>query len=279
MKIAKYILLPAFMLAVFASNGWAQNEKKKKLRKNNKKIEGKEQVTESGLKYTITEAAKKGVRPQKGDIVEVHYVGKFLNDTVFDSSYKRGEPISFPLGEGKVIKGWDEGISYLVTGDKAIFIIPAELAYGSRGAGRIIPPNTPLKFEVELISVKKPQKPFNTAGKDTLTFPSGLKMIKIKETEGATPETGETVIVHYSGYLLDGMKKFDSSYDRGKPFEFKLGKGQVIKGWDEAFAHMRKGEKARLIIPSNLGYGANGAGGVIPPNATLIFDVELLGIK
>jgi peptidylprolyl isomerase len=106
-----------------------------------------------------------------------------------------------------------------------------------------------------------------------------LKIIKIKETEGATPEAGETVIVHYSGYLLNGMEKFDSSYDRGKPFEFKLGKGQVIKGWDEAFTHMKKGEKARLIIPSNLGYGANGAGGVIPPNATLIFDVELIGIK
>ncbi|HCQ30708.1 MAG TPA: hypothetical protein DIU39_10505, partial [Flavobacteriales bacterium] len=111
MKIAKYIILPVLVLAVLASDSSAQNEKKKKMRKNNKKIEGKEQVTESGLKYTITEASKKGDRPKKGDIVEVHYVGKFMNDTVFDSSYKRGEPIRFPLGEGRVIKGWDEGIS------------------------------------------------------------------------------------------------------------------------------------------------------------------------
>lgn len=110
------------------------------------------------------------------------------------------------------------------------------------------------------------------------TTPSGLKYIEIKEGEGATPTTGQTVSVHYTGTLEDG-KKFDSSRDRGQPFNFKIGVGQVIKGWDEGVGTMKVGGRRTLIIPSELGYGSRGAGGVIPPNATLIFDVELLGVK
>ncbi|MFZ0524460.1 MAG: FKBP-type peptidyl-prolyl cis-trans isomerase [Xanthobacteraceae bacterium] len=114
------------------------------------------------------------------------------------------------------------------------------------------------------------------------TTASGLGIIDTKVGTGASPKPGQTVVVHYTGWLYENGKrgkKFDSSVDRGQPFEFPIGKGQVIAGWDQGVATMKVGGKRTLIIPPNLGYGANGAGGVIPPNATLIFDVELLRIK
>ncbi|MCU0493440.1 MAG: FKBP-type peptidyl-prolyl cis-trans isomerase [Chloroflexaceae bacterium] len=107
---------------------------------------------------------------------------------------------------------------------------------------------------------------------------TGLQIEKLVDGTGATPKTGDTVVVHYTGWLTNG-KKFDSSVDRGQPFRFPLGRGRVIRGWDEGVATMRVGDKVRLTIPPDMGYGAQGVGnGLIPPNSTLIFEVELLDI-
>jgi FKBP-type peptidyl-prolyl cis-trans isomerase len=131
----------------------------------------------------------------------------------------------------------------------------------------------------ETASSKEKKLPGAEIGSATIhKTASGLEFADLVVGKGSTPERGERVVVHYTGWLTDGTK-FDSSVDRGTPFEFDLGKGNVIKGWDEGVAGMRIGGKRKLIIPPHLGYGAGGAGPVIPPNATLVFDVELLDVK
>ena len=123
-----------------------------------------------------------------------------------------------------------------------------------------------------------PPEKFPAAGKYQVTTSSGLQYTDVKVGDGATPKTGQNVTVHYAGYLLNG-KKFDASTDRGTPFTFSIGEGEVIKGWDEGVMGMKVGGERLLRIPSELGYGSRGAGGAIPPDATLLFDVTLLGVK
>ena len=117
-------------------------------------------------------------------------------------------------------------------------------------------------------------KPTATA----ITTPSGLTYLITKKGTGLQPKKGDTVVAHYTGMLTNGVK-FDSSRDNGEPLQFRLGIGQVIKGWDEGFANLKVGDQAILVIPASLAYGAKGAGGVIPPDATLIFVVELVDVK
>jgi peptidylprolyl isomerase len=124
---------------------------------------------------------------------------------------------------------------------------------------------------------KKKSEPSTNAPEPTTTA-SGLKYVETKVGAGATPQKGQTVEVHYTGTLENG-KKFDSSRDRNQTFKFQIGEGQVIKGWDEGLSTMKVGGRRLLTIPAELGYGSRGAGGVIPPNAVLLFDVELIGVK
>jgi FKBP-type peptidyl-prolyl cis-trans isomerase len=231
--------------------------------------------TASGLEYTITEKGN-GKMPQVGDKVKVHYTGKLLNDTVFDSSVKRGQPFEFVLGADKVIKGWDEAFQLLNVGDKATLKLPANIAYGERAMG-LIPANATLIFDVELIDFTEAIKPWDAKGKDTITTASGLKYILIQENKTGEIGLGKQATVHYSGFFKDG-KMFDSSVERGQPFKVKVGKGQVIKGWDEGLALLRKGEKAKLFVPYNLAYGEQGYG-PIPAKADLIFDVEIVDVQ
>lgn len=253
--------------------------------------------TASGLKYIIKKKGT-GEPARSGWSADVLYKGYFADGKIFDQAQDRKNPFSFVLGGGQVIKGWDEGVALMQVGDLLQLIIPSQLAYGKKGIPGVIPPNATLMFDVELLAVrdanivaaKIPANPLmdskqlaanlqvskQKAG-DTVTTESGLKYVVVKRTGGATVQAGKSVEVHYSGYLLDG-KKFDSSRDRGEPFEFVLGQGLVIKGWDEGIALMAVGDQLRLIIPPQLAYGDRGAGTVIPPNATLIFDVELMGV-
>jgi peptidylprolyl isomerase len=138
------------------------------------------------------------------------------------------------------------------------------------------------RFLVSAILLALAVAPLAALAAGEVTTSSGLRIIDVKVGTGPVPQSGQTVTVNYTGWLfVDGKKgkKFDSSLDRNQPFSFTIGQGQVIKGWDEGVATMHVGGQRTLIIPPDLGYGANGAGGVIPPGATLMFDVDLLGVK
>ena len=219
------------------------------------------ETTASGLQYEEIQAGT-GVQPKKGDVVQVHYTGWLTNGTKFDSSRDRGEPFEFKLGAGRVIKGWDEGVATMKVGGKRKLVLPPDLAYGSRGAGGVIPPNAELVFEVELLGIQE----------------NNVQIDEVEAGTGPEAQEGDVVQVHYTGRLTNGTQ-FDSSLDRGEPIEFQLGMGQVIAGWDLGILGMKVGAKRKLTIPPALGYGTRGYPGVSPPNATRVFDVQLVGIK
>jgi peptidylprolyl isomerase len=232
----------------------------------------------NGLEYTITSIGN-GPAALPGYSCSMLYTGKLTNDTIFDASSRHGyQPLSFKLFKHQVIAGWDSVICHLHAGDKATMTIPAQYGYGARANGNI-PANSTLIFDVEVLDVTPPPTPWDAKGKDTITTASGLKVILFeKHPENPMPATGQMVSVHYSGYLLDGSM-FDSSVERGQPYDFPLGQHRVIQGWDEGIALLHKGETAKLIIPYNLAYGEGGRPPVIPAKATLVFDVQLVNIK
>ncbi len=241
-------------------------------------VEGLEsRETESGLAYTIVVQGD-GPSLMPGMEVRVHYTGYLEDGAVFDSSRDRGEPITFVLGRKMVIPGWEEAFALLRVGDQARLFIPYQLAYGTTGRGRI-PGEANLVFDVEVLGARQPEvaQPFNTERAETLTTESGLQVMVIQEGTGDLPAAGDIITVHYSGYLDDGSL-FDSSLQRQEPFRFVLGRRQVIPGWDEGFALLKKGSRARFVIPPELAYGQQGRG-PIPPNAILVFDVEVLDIE
>ena len=167
-------------------------------------------------------------------------------------------------------------ISFGIMAVAVLVIVVAQIAGGQAVFAGPSAPSTGAPNQTEVKTVETPS--INMSESEIKETGTGLKYKVITAGTGATPKKGDTVIVHYTGTLEDGTK-FDSSRDRGQPFSFKLGAGQVIKGWDEGLSDMRVGDRRTLIIPPDLGYGARGAGGVIPGNATLIFDVELLRIS
>jgi len=236
-------------------------------------------TTDSGLQYADLTTGD-GTQVISGTIVTTHFTiwvqNGDTNDYVVSSN--GGDPLTFAEGSGTtVFPGWEEGMLGMKVGGKRLLIIPPDLALGEQG-GNGIPPNSTLVMEVELTDAKEPATMTEVPEEDYTTTASGLKYYDIVEGDGETPQAGQTVVVDYTGWLQDGTK-FDSSVDRGQPFSFVLGSGNVIPGWDEGVASMKVGGKRQLVIPPDLAYGEAGSGGVIPPNATLIFDVELLSIQ
>jgi FKBP-type peptidyl-prolyl cis-trans isomerase FkpA len=257
-------------------------------------------TSSTGVKYIFYKDVP-GANAQVGDVVVVHMILKTSKDSVLRNTYKEGEPVKAMVQKSQFKGSLEDAFLMLSPGDSAAFLVntdslrklgaqlPREIENGSSlvfilKTEKVLNQEQLLKEQKEMES-KQNQidsvliNDYISANKlSAQKTSSGLYYIVKEKGTGAQPQPGQTVVVHYTGKLLNG-NKFDSSVDRGTPFEFKLGAGQVIQGWDEGIALMKVGEKGTLLIPSSLGYGPRGAGGAIPPNAVLIFDVELVGIK
>lgn len=237
--------------------------------------------SEDGVIYTITREGR-GDFPVSGQKVKVHYTGKLLDGTVFDSSVERGTPYEFIVDQSSVIKGWHKGIPLFRVGSKGTIYLPPSLGYGSQDRGKI-PPNSSLIFEIEVLEIVKSEADvlkdyLQSNNINANRSADGIYYVVHKEGTGPKPMPGQRVTVHYTGMLLNG-KKFDSSVDRGMPFEFNIGKGEVIQGWDKGIPLFNVGSKGTLYLTSDLGYGQRGFPPNIPPSSTLIFDIEVLGTK
>jgi FKBP-type peptidyl-prolyl cis-trans isomerase len=256
--------------------------------------------------YIIETQLGTGVKIDSGCQVKMNYRVSLLDGKELFSTYERPDPVKFEYGKKIDTPGFEYAVSTLKKGSKAKFIVPSSLAFGRRGSGTSVAPYTSLIYDVEILDVKtkaeyeKEQSEIQKSEQmkaDSLKNaeagllekylkdnninvkpqPDGLYYIPVLAGSGPKAEAGKTVKVHYTGKLLNG-KVFDSSVERKNPIEFMLGRGQVIKGWDEGIAMMNQGGKATLIIPSAIGYSDRDMG-VIPPYSTLVFDVELVEVK
>lgn len=261
--------------------------------------------TPSGM-FIIKEKSGKGKIPKDGDILNFDFSVKVLNGAELYNSVQAGRPGETEKGKPFDTDGFTEGLNTMMVGDEITIIVPSKLAFRDQGRQGMIEPYTTLIYWIRLNSVKTKaqhdkeitQEKVAAAkeenllkSKEKITIANyikannitvapaerGLYYIETGAGTGDQPVAGDKVKVHYHGTLLDGTK-FDSSYDRDSPFEFTIGKGQVIKGWDIGIAMMKVGGKATLIIPSDIAYGASARGGVIHAYAPLKFDVELIEV-
>ncbi|KAI4317410.1 hypothetical protein L6164_025279 [Bauhinia variegata] len=235
------------------------------------KVGEEKEIGKNGLKKKLVKEGEGWERPEVGDEVEVHYTGTLLDGTQFDSSRDRGTPFKFKLGQGHVIKGWDEGIKTMKKGENAIFTIPPELAYGESGSPPTIPPNTTLQFDVELLSW--------TSVKDICKDGGIFKKILTEGEKWDNPKDLDEVFVKYEARLEDG-----THISKSDGVEFTVGDGYFCPALAKAVKTMKKGEKVLLTVKPQYAFNesgrpASGDEGAVPPNATLQIDLELVSWK
>lgn len=254
-------------------------------------------TTEEGDRLIIHEKGKSGKTAKEGDFLTFDMVIKSSTDSVLKDSYKDGQPLMMPLQKGQFKGSFESGLAHIGEGDSTTVLVSADSLFTMMN--QPFPPGiskgTDLKFTVKMRKVQT-QEEFqkeiadkkanegkyiedyvNKSLKGAVKTPEGLYYSEKTAGNGATPAKGDTVVVSYVGKFLDG-KEFDKS-ELGQPFSFPVGMGYVIPGWDKALMMMKPGSKRTFVIPSTLAYGEQGAGGVIPPNTPLVFDIELVSVK
>jgi len=233
-------------------------------------------TTKSGLKYFISNVGQ-GDFAKPGDKVWVHYYGKLLNDSVFENTLETGVK-DFYLGQGQLIKAWEEGLQLLQAGGSIVMEVKPELGYGN-SVYKGVKPNTTMIFEITLVQIDKGNKitPFNIEGIKAESTTEGLTYYKVKRGEGKIAQEGDNAYVHYTGYLSNGSI-FTSSLKKGKTTRITVGTGHVFEGWDQGLQLMQEGSKYRFVIPPELAYGKKGFKNIVPPNDTITLDVELVNL-
>jgi len=259
-------------------------------------------TTESGLQYKLVVNNDDARVPQSGEIISLVMTYGIDDSVMFNTNQIPDKVMLLPMQESVYPGDFYEMMSMMHLGDSAVFFLDAEEFITKTAGGRAVPPelkDQQFTFNVKLDKIQTEQEMNDeqTAKMEKLQneeadilkkylednnikaepTESGLYVIVTEQGNGPKPKLGDKIKAHYTGKLLDGTV-FDSSVEKGTPFEFPLGQGRVIRGWDEGFALMNVGSKATLIIPSHLGYGERGSGPKIPPFSPLLFDVELIDI-